>query len=112
MPGGGFTGPIPRRLWRVSVFVRTLHPQVMGRRFSWQLNSSVKITEAGYEAFDKAGNDPSIRIVQQIAGEIGKVEVGLVAGRDDVAEADAVFDRPHQERPEPLPEFDQGDWPA
>ncbi len=52
------------------------------------------------EAFDKTGNDPSIRIVEQIAGEIGKVEVGLVAGRDNVAEADAVLDRPHQERPE------------
>ncbi len=52
------------------------------------------------EAFDKAGNDPCVRIVQQVAGEIGKVEIGLVSGRDDVAEADAVLDRPHQERPE------------
>jgi hypothetical protein len=31
-----------------------------------------------FEAFDKAGNDPSIRIVEQIAREIRKVEVGLV----------------------------------
>jgi hypothetical protein len=31
-----------------------------------------------FEAFDKTGNYPSIRIVQQIAGEIGKVEVCLV----------------------------------
>jgi hypothetical protein len=30
------------------------------------------------EAFDKTSNYPSIRIVQQIAGEIGKVEVCLV----------------------------------
>ena len=52
------------------------------------------------EAFDKAGNDPSIRIVQQIAGEIRKVEVCLVPCRDYVAEADAVLHRPHQERPE------------
>src|SRR5260221_10081512 len=50
------------------------------------------------EAFDKAGNDPSIRIVQQVAGKIGEVEVGLVPCRDDIAEADAVLDRPHQER--------------
>src|SRR5262249_29119515 len=41
-----------------------------------------------FEAFDKAGNDSSIRIIQQIAGEIGKVEVGLVPCRDDVAEAE------------------------
>src|SRR5215831_18389627 len=53
-----------------------------------------------FEAFDKAGNDPGIRIVQQIAGEIGKVEVGLVPCRDDVAEADAVLDRSHQKWPE------------
>src|SRR5262249_47225109 len=53
-----------------------------------------------FEAFDKASNYPSIRIVQQIAGEIRKVEVCLVACRDYVAEADAVLDRPHQERPE------------
>jgi hypothetical protein len=32
----------------------------------------------GFEAFDKAGDDPGIRIVQQVAGEIRKVEVGLV----------------------------------
>ena len=30
-----------------------------------------------FEAFDKTSNDPSIRIVQQIAGEIRKVEVCL-----------------------------------
>jgi len=39
-------------LWRVSVFVRTLHPQVMGRRFSWQLDTGVSISEAGYERLD------------------------------------------------------------
>ena len=32
-----------------------------------------------FEAFDKAGDYPRIRIVQQIAGEIGKVEVCLVS---------------------------------
>src|SRR6202022_3179096 len=52
------------------------------------------------EAFDKTGNYPSIRIVEQIAGEIRKVEVCLVPRRDYVAEADAVLHRPHQERPE------------
>src|ERR1700731_5399647 len=52
------------------------------------------------EAFDKTSNYPSIRIVQQIAGEIRKVEVCLVPCRDDVAETDAVLHRPHQEGPE------------
>jgi adenylate cyclase len=39
-------------LWRVSVFVRTLHPQVIGRAFSWQPDVGVTIREAGYEALD------------------------------------------------------------
>jgi hypothetical protein len=33
-------------LWRVAVFVRTLHPDVLGRRFLWQLGSSVSTSEA------------------------------------------------------------------
>src|SRR5262249_16788585 len=52
------------------------------------------------EAFDKTSNYPSIRIVQQIAGKIGKVEVCLVPCRNYIAEADAILDRPHKERPE------------
>ena len=39
-------------LWRSSVFVRTLHPQVMGRRLSWQADAGVSIGEAGYERLD------------------------------------------------------------
>src|SRR5260370_30642936 len=53
-----------------------------------------------FEAFDKASNDPSIRIVQQIAGEVRKVEVCLVPSRDYKAEADAVLHRPHQQPPQ------------
>ena len=30
-------------LWRSSVFVRTLHPQVMGRRFTWEPGKEVEI---------------------------------------------------------------------
>jgi adenylate cyclase len=41
---------IPLR--RVSVFVLTLHPQVMGRRLSWQPDTGVTIIEAGYERRD------------------------------------------------------------
>src|SRR5262249_48387231 len=52
-----------------------------------------------FEAFDKTGNDPRIRIVQQITDKIGKVEVRLGPRRDDIAKADAVLDRPHQPPP-------------
>lgn len=36
-------------LWRAEVFVRTLHPQVTGRRFRWQEGSNVSISAATYD---------------------------------------------------------------
>lgn len=39
-------------LWRVAVFVRTLHPQIMGRGIRWRLGAGVTITEAPFEVFD------------------------------------------------------------
>ena len=32
-------------LWRVAVFVTTLHPDVMGRSFRWQAESGVTVSE-------------------------------------------------------------------
>jgi adenylate cyclase len=39
-------------LWRVAVFVTTLHPDVMGRRFLWQAESGVTTSEALHEITD------------------------------------------------------------
>jgi adenylate cyclase len=36
-------------LWRVAVFIRTLHPNVMGRRFVWRPGAEVETTEAPFE---------------------------------------------------------------
>ncbi len=36
-------------LWRVAVFVTTLHPDVMGRRFLWQAESGVTTSEALFD---------------------------------------------------------------
>ena len=33
-------------LWRAAVFVTTLHPDVMGRRFLWQAESGVTVSNA------------------------------------------------------------------
>lgn len=35
-------------LWRVAVFVRTLHPHIMGRRFLWQPGAVVATSEAPF----------------------------------------------------------------
>jgi adenylate cyclase len=39
-------------LWRVAVFVTTLHPDVMGRSFVWRLGSEVKTSEASFSLVD------------------------------------------------------------
>jgi adenylate cyclase len=41
-------------LWRVAVFVRTLHPEVMGRRFLWQPGAEVKTSEASFDLLETA----------------------------------------------------------
>jgi len=41
-------------LWRAAVFVRTLHPQVMGRRFLWHRESGISFREAPFELLDSA----------------------------------------------------------
>src|SRR5438270_9126399 len=41
-------------LWRVAVFVRTLHPQVMGRRFIWWPGTEVEVSEAPFELLESA----------------------------------------------------------
>jgi len=39
-------------LWRAAVFVRTLHPQIMGRRYLWHPNTGVSVTDADFESLD------------------------------------------------------------
>jgi adenylate cyclase len=41
-------------LWRVAVFVRTLHPNVMGRRFVWRPGAPVETSEAPFELLETA----------------------------------------------------------
>jgi adenylate cyclase len=40
-------------LWRAGVFVRTLHPNVAGRRFEWQLGGDVAVSEMPYQALEE-----------------------------------------------------------
>ena len=39
-------------LHRVAIFVRTLHPNVMGRRFLWRRGEGVVVSEAEYEILE------------------------------------------------------------
>ncbi len=40
-------------LWRGVVFVRTLHPQLVGRRFAWRPDTGTDIAEAPFELLDR-----------------------------------------------------------
>ncbi len=42
-------------LWRVAVFVQTLHPLVMARRFVWRPGAEVEVFEASFEVAGEAG---------------------------------------------------------
>ena len=39
-------------MWRVAVFVRTLHPNLMGRRFVWRPGAEVEVREAPFELLE------------------------------------------------------------
>ena len=41
-------------LWRVAVYVRTPHPDIMGRSFVWQSETGVKVTAAPFELLQTA----------------------------------------------------------
>ena len=53
-------------LWRVSVFVRTLHPEIMGRRFIWQPGDGVMITEGVFDLLDtdRFQNSPFLAVIK------------------------------------------------
>ncbi|MDR3448185.1 MAG: adenylate/guanylate cyclase domain-containing protein, partial [Alphaproteobacteria bacterium] len=42
-------------LWRVGVFVRTLHPDIIGRNFIWRPGAEVVVGSANYETLDSPG---------------------------------------------------------
>ena len=52
-------------LWRGAVFVRTLHPNIIGRRFIWQSGGGVTVTEGAFDllANDNFKNSPFVAVV-------------------------------------------------
>src|SRR5215813_4414392 len=51
-------------LWRVAVFVNTLHPQIIGRRFIWLPGAGVETSEGRFGLFDtpEFRNNPVARV--------------------------------------------------
>jgi len=52
-------------LWRVGLFLLTLHPHVMGQRFLWKSGSPVDVNSAPFEAFqsNEFQNSPVRRVI-------------------------------------------------
>jgi adenylate cyclase len=65
-------------LWRAGVFVRTLHPQVMGRRFVWRLGSGVEVMDLPYALLDSPEFEDSLaaRVCQTGAGVRRRLDDG------------------------------------
>lgn len=54
-------------LWRVGVFVRTLHPDVYGRNFIWRPGAEVEVGTVDFKVLESPGflNSPIILVFQQ-----------------------------------------------
>lgn len=52
-------------LWRVGLFVLTLHPEIMGQRFLWKAGAAVEVISAPFEAFQAEDfrNSPVRRVI-------------------------------------------------
>src|SRR5262249_45528638 len=70
---GGVLGELCQRLvacgvplWRVAVLVRTLHPDVVGRRFMWQAGREIEMYTAPYEVVEtpEFRNSPFARVLR------------------------------------------------
>jgi adenylate cyclase len=72
-------------LWRAVVFVRTLHPQFVGRRFMWSPEKGTEVDEATFELLDREvfRNSP----MAQVAGSDAMV-------RRHLADPDCLLDYP------------------
>src|ERR1700676_2409379 len=72
-------------LWRAMVFVRTLHPQVVGRRFAWRPDTGTVVAEGLFELLERQSfrNSP--------VAEVSNTGVTL---RRRLADADCPMDYP------------------
>ena len=72
-------------LWRVMVFVRTLHPEIVGRRFMWHPDTGTEVTDGSFELLERRTflESPMVHVAN--TGE---------AFRRRVADPDCVMDYP------------------
>jgi adenylate cyclase len=72
-------------LWRVAVFVRTLHPHIMGRRFIWRPGADIEVRDAPFDLLETA---------EFRGSPVAKVYATGTPIRRRLAEADCPIDFP------------------
>jgi adenylate cyclase len=72
-------------LWRVAVFVRTLHPHIMGRRFIWRPGAEIEVRDAPFDLLETA---------EFRGSPVAKVYATGTPIRRRLAEADCPIDFP------------------
>ena len=70
-------------LWRVEIFVRTLHPQVVGRRFHWQQGSDVSVSAATFDL--PIATEPRKSFVEHLCAEGIPIRIRLADGDPQLA---------------------------
>ncbi len=63
-------------LWRAMVFVRTLHPEVVGRRFMWRPDTGTVITDGGFDLLERDAfrNSPMVYVSETGAAPRRRIE--------------------------------------
>jgi adenylate cyclase len=72
-------------LWRVAVFVRTLHPHIMARRFIWRPGADVEVRDAPFDLLETA---------EFRGSPVAKVYATKMPIRRRLADADCPIDFP------------------
>ncbi len=72
-------------LWRAAVFVRTLHPHIMGRRFVWRPGAGVEVRDAPFDLLETA---------EFRGSPVAQVYAGGMPIRRRLADADCPIDFP------------------
>ncbi len=76
-------------LWRAMVFVRTLHPEVVGRRFVWRPDTGTVITDGSFDLLERDvfRNSPMVHV-----SETGTALRRRVADRDCPMDFPVLYD--------------------
>src|SRR5580658_5924588 len=66
-------------VWRAAAFIRTLHPQIMGRRIEWREGIGISTGEASYAVFDTASfrGSPVARVYRE--GQVLRLQLDNLA---------------------------------